>query len=165
MKYNFDELVNRRGTGCVKYDKVDRNLLPLWVADMDFKTPDFIIDAIEKRLECPVLGYPFIPKDFFPTVSRWVKNLHGWEVSPEHMRYVPGIKAVPPQASFLMWLDCRALGMSQKDLMYMLKVKAHLFLNDGTMFGPEGTGFVRLNVGCPRSILVQAMQQLKEAVK
>lgn len=384
MKYDFDEIIDRRGSGCVKYDKVDKNLIPLWVADMDFRTPDFIMDAIRKRLECPVLGYPFIPKDYFPTIARWVKTLHGWDVNPDHMCYVPGIvkgiafaqlaflnkgdkvivqppvyhpfrivsekngmevlynplrevpgvgyemdfdsleqciraggkmlvlsnpqnpsgqcwseetlrrlaeitakagvlvvsdeihgemahkgfkhtpyasvspeaagnsitfmapsktfniagvvtsyaiipnedlrqrffgfmdateldypsifsieatmaayrkgaawrrqmlryvegniayvcsfleknipgiKALPPQASFLVWLDCRGLGLSQKDLMYMLKVKAKLFLNDGTMFGKEGEGFVRLNVGCSRSVLVKAMESLKQALQ
>lgn len=382
--YDFDEMIERRGTGCVKYDKVDKGIIPLWVADMDFRTPDFIIEAIDKRLECPVLGYPFIPKDYFPTIARWVRKLHGWEVDPAHMCYVPGIvkgialaqcallprgskiiiqppvyhpfrivseklgneviynplilrsdgtyemdfesleqcmsdggrmlvlsnpqnpsgqcwtgetlrriaslatrygvivvsdeihgemahrgfvhtpfasvspeaarcsitfmapsktfniagvvtsyaivpsdelreqffkfmeatemdyptifaieatlaayrkgaswrrqmlryvdgnidfvcsflqKHIPairpiyPQASFLIWLDCRALGLSQRNLMHLLKVDAGLFLNDGTMFGPEGNGFVRLNVGCPRSILAEAMTRLQNAVE
>lgn len=387
MAYDFDEIIERKGTGCVKWDKTPKGLIPLWVADMDFKTPDFIIEAIEKRLECPVLGYPFIPKDYFPTIARWVKKLHGWDVKPEWMCYVPGIvkgiglvecglfpkgtkvmvqppiyhpfrivsekngmevlynplvpverdgrltgyemdfedlekkideggrvlllsnpqnpsgvcwsretlerlaaicsakgvlvvsdeihaemahrgcnhvpfasvseeaagcsitfmapsktfniagvvssyaiipnpelrarffafmdaneldypsifsieatmaayrkgakwrkemlryvegniafvdnylrryipkvKALLPQASFLVWLDCRELGMNQKSLMYFMKRKAGLFLNDGTMFGPEGEGFVRLNVGCPRSMLEKALGQLREAI-
>lgn len=388
MAYNFDEIIDRKGTGCVKYDKTPKGLIPLWVADMDFKTPDFVIEAIQHRLDCPVLGYPFIPKDYFPTIARWVKNLHGWDVSPEWMCYVPGIvkgiglvecsflkpgdkvitqppiyhpfrivsekngmevlraplkpvyeegrlvtydmdfgalekciseggkvlllsnpqnpsgvcwsretlmklaeltsargvlvisdeihaemahkgfthipyasvsekaagnsitfmapsktfniagvvssyaiipnpeirakffafmdaneldypsifsieatlaayrkgagwrrqmlkyvegniayvdrylrrnipqiKAMLPQASFLIWLDCRELGMSQKSLMYFMKRKAGLYMNDGSMFGEEGKGFVRLNVGCPRSVLVKAMEQLKAAVE
>lgn len=387
MAYDFDEIIERKGTGCVKWDKTPKGLIPLWVADMDFKTPDFIIEAIEKRLECPVLGYPFIPKDYFPTIARWVKKLHGWDVKPEWMCYVPGIvkgiglvecglfpkgtkvmvqppiyhpfrivsekngmevlynplvpverdgrltgyemdfgdlekkideggrvlllsnpqnpsgvcwsretlerlaaicsvkgvlvvsdeihaemahrgcnhvpfasvseeaagcsitfmapsktfniagvvssyaiipnpelrarffafmdaneldypsifsieatmaayrkgakwrkemlryvegniafvdnylrryipkvKALLPQASFLVWLDCRELGMNQKSLMYFMKRKAGLFLNDGTMFGPEGEGFVRLNVGCPRSMLEKALGQLRDAI-
>ena len=381
---DFNEIIERRGTGCVKYDKVDKGMIPLWVADMDFRTPDFIIEAIEKRLGCPVLGYPFIPKDYFPTISRWVRKLHGWEVNPAHIRYVPGIvkgialaqcallprgskviiqppvyhpfrivsqklgnevvfnplllrsdgsyemefesleqcmagggrmlilsnpqnpsgqcwtaetlrhvaslakrygvivvsdeihgemahrgfthtpfasvspeaaqcsitfmapsktfniagvvtsyaivpsdelrerffsfleateldyptifaieatlaayrkgavwrrqmlryvegnidfvcsfleKNIPairplrPQASFLIWLDCRGLGLSQRNLMHLLKVDAGLFLNDGTMFGPEGNGFVRMNVGCPRSILAEALTRLQNAVQ
>lgn len=78
--------------------------------------------------------------------------------------YVPQIKAMHPQASFLIWLDCRALGMTQKQLMFFLKRKAGLYLNDGTMFGPEGEGFVRLNVGCPKSVLRKALDQLAAAV-
>lgn len=388
MKYNFDEIIERRSSGCVKYDKVDKSLIPLWVADMDFSTPDFILDALRARMDCPVLGYPFIPKDYFPTIARWVKKLHGWEVNPAHMCYVPGIvkgiglaecallykgdkviiqppvyhpfrivsqkngmevlynplkliekdgaaagyemdfdsledcmrkgakmlvlsnpqnpsgvcwsketlqqvaslsarycvivvsdeihgemahkgcvhtpyasvsaeaarnsitfmapsktfniagvvtsyaivpddslrerffgfmdaneldypsifsieatmaayrkgaswrtqmlryvegniafvsrclecnipqiKAMPAQASFLLWLDCRALGLSQKELVRLFKVKAGLFLNDGTMFGEEGKGFMRLNVGCPRSTLETAMERLKNSIR
>lgn len=387
MKYDFDEITERAGTGCVKYDKAPKGLIPLWVADMDFRTPDFIIDALHRRLDKPVLGYPFIPKDYFPTIARWVRNLHGWDARPEWMCYVPGIvkgislaelallskgsgviiqppiyhpfrivteknemeviynplkpvydgnvivtyemdfeglekcidkgarmlllsnpqnpsgicwsretlerlaeitsrrgvlvisdeihgemahkgyrhipyasvsqaasdnsitfmapsktfniagvvssyaiipnealrekffafmdateldypsifsieatmaayrkgaswrrqmlryvegnisyaegylahyvpqiKAMHPQASFLIWLDCRALGMTQKQLIFFLKRKAGLYLNDGTMFGPEGEGFVRLNVGCPRSVLRKALDQLAAAV-
>lgn len=387
MKYDFDEITERAGTGCVKYDKAPKGLIPLWVADMDFRTPDFIINALHQRLDKPVLGYPFIPKDYFPTIARWVRNLHGWDARPEWMCYVPGIvkgislaelallskgsgviiqppiyhpfrivteknemeviynplkpvydgnvivtyemdfeglekcidkgarmlllsnpqnpsgicwsretlerlaeitsrrgvivisdeihgemahkgfrhipyasvsgaaadnsitfmapsktfniagvvssyaiipnealrkeffafmdateldypsifsieatmaayrkgaswrrqmlryvegnisyaegylahcipqiKAMHPQASFLIWLDCRALGMTQKQLMFFLKRKAGLYLNDGTMFGPEGEGFVRLNVGCPRSVLRKALDQLAAAV-
>ena len=386
--YNFDEIVPRRGSGCVKYDKVDKNLIPLWVADMDFRTPDFILDAIRKRLECPVLGYPFIPKDYFPTIARWVRKIHGWEVDPAHMCYVPGIvkgiglaqcallppgskviiqppvyhpfrivseknghevlraplqevtedgvltgyrmdfdalqrcidegarmlvlsnpqnpsgqcwdretlarvaemadragvivisdeihaemahkgcrhvpfasvseaaarcsitfmspsktfniagvvssyaivpdealrgkffgfmdaneldypsifsieatlaayrkgaawrrqmlryvegnisfvckyleknvpgvRALRPQASFLVWLDCRGLGLSQRELVRLFKVKAGLLLNDGSMFGTEGEGFMRLNVGCPRSVLADALDRLAAAVE
>ena len=388
MKYDFDEIVPRRGTRCVKYDKVDRRLIPLWVADMDFRTPDFIMEAILKRLECPVLGYPFIPKNYWPTVAGWVRRLHGWEVDPAHMCYVPGIvkgiglaecaflqrgegvivqppvyhpfrivsekngmrvlrnpllevreggvltgyrmdfdslqecirqgarmlilsnpqnpsgqcwdretletlaeiadasglivisdeihaemahkgfrhvpfasvspaaercsitfmapsktfniagvvssyaivqdsalrerffgfleaneldypsifsieatlaayrkgeawrtqmlryvegnvalvssyleknipgiRALSPQASFLVWLDCRGLGLSQRELVRLFKVKAGLFLNDGTMFGEQGAGFMRLNVGCPRSVLVEALERLRSAVE
>ena len=376
MTYNFDEIIERRGSGCVKYDKVGEDLIPLWVADMDFRTPDFITDAISRRLECPVLGYPFIPDDYFPTIAGWVKGLHGWDVTPEHFCYVPGIvkgialaecaflqkgdkviiqppvyhpfrivseklgmevlrnpltedfemdfdsleeciekggkmlimsnpqnpsgkcwspetlrklakitsekgvivisdeihcemalkgfkhtpyasvspeaasnsitfmapsktfniagivtsyaivrnddlrkkffgfmeateldypsifsieatmaayrngaewrrqmleyvegniayvssfikdnipgiKVIEPEASFLMWLDCRGLGLSQEDLMDLLEKKAHLYLNDGTMFGKSG--FVRLNVGCPRSTLEKALKQLLAA--
>ena len=387
MKYDFDEITERAGTGCVKYDKAPKGLIPMWVADMDFRTPDFIIDALHQRLDKPVLGYPFIPKDYFPTIARWVRNLHGWDVHPEWMCYVPGIvkgislaelallskgsgviiqppiyhpfrivtgkngmeviynplkpvydgnaivtyemdfeglekcidkgarmlllsnpqnpsgicwsketlerlaeitsrrgvlvisdeihgemahkgyrhvpyasvsqaasdnsitfmapsktfniagvvssyaiipnealrekffafmdateldypsifsieatmaayrkgaswrrqmlryvegnisyaegylahylpqiKAMHPQASFLIWLDCRALGMTQKQLMFFLKRRAGLYLNDGTMFGPEGEGFVRLNVGCPKSVLRKALDQLAAAV-
>lgn len=384
---NFDEIVPRRGTCCVKYDKLPAGIIPLWVADMDFRTPDFIIDAILKRLECPVLGYPFVPKDYFPTIARWVKRLHRWEVNPAHMCYIPGIvkgiglaecallekgskvvimppvyhpfrivsqkngmqvvncplkeiysggvltgyrmdfekleecfrdgarllilsnpqnpsgqcwsretlqrlssvaaqygvivisdeihsemvlgggehipfasvsteaqhcsitfmapsktfniagivssyaivpddalrsrffsfieaneldypsifsieatlaayrkgwrwrkemlsyvggnvdfvceyikenipgiNALRPQASFLVWLDCRGLGLPQKKLMALTGRRAGLYFNDGSMFGPGGEGFLRMNVGCPRSVLEQAMTRLRDAV-
>lgn len=387
MKYDFDEIVPRRGSGCIKYDSVPEDVIPLWVADMDFRTPDFVIDAIQKRLECPVLGYPKVPDNYYRVVSRWVSRLHGWNVNPDHIRYIPGIvkgiglaqcclfnggtkvviqppvyhpfrivsekngnevifnplkpvcregritgyemdfdhlekcfeqgarlmvisnpqnpsgvcwdretlrklahmacehgvvvisdeihaemalkgythtpfasvseeaarcsitfmapsktfniagivssyaivpdeklrekfftfldaneidypsifsieatmaaytkgrdwrrqmlsyveknidfvcrylgKYIPqivpmrPQASFLVWLDCRALGLSRRKLMRLLKKKAGIFLNDGAMFGPGGEGFVRLNVGCPRSVLADALERLRAAV-
>lgn len=388
MKYDFDKIIDRKNTGCLKWDKAPKGLLPLWIADMDFATPDFAIDAIKARLNCPVLGYPIIPKDYFPTIARWVKHLHHWEVRPEWMCYVPGIvkgislaqrlllekgetviiqppiyhpfrivtqkndlevaynplipicedgrltgysmdfddleakmasgarmlllsnpqnpsgqcwdretlgrvaelavrygvivisdeihgemahrgcehipfasvseaaascsisfmspsktfniaglvssyaivpdeglrrrffammealeldypsifsieatlavyrhgtawrrqmlryvegniafvdnylrkyipqiKALRPQASFLIWLDCRELGLPQKQLMYFLKRRAGLFPNDGSMFGEQGVGFVRINVGCPRSVLEKALEQLRCAVE
>ncbi|MBO6062614.1 MAG: cystathionine beta-lyase, partial [Bacteroidales bacterium] len=61
--YNFDEVINRRGTRCIKYDTLQEHygrtdLLSMWVADMDFRTPDFILDALRRRLDHPVLGYP-----------------------------------------------------------------------------------------------------------
>lgn len=383
MKYDFDEIIDRHGSGCIKYDTVRRDIIPLWIADMDFRTPDFILDAISRRLECPVLGYPCFPKNYLPTISRWVKKIHGWEVRPEHIRYIPGIvkgialaqhiflpeggkviiqppvyhpfrivseklgngilcnplvecadghyemdfeglekciaqggrmlilsnpqnpsgqcwsaetlcrlaritsrggvlvisdeihaemahkgfrhipyasvseeaagnsitfmapsktfniagvvssyaivpnetirnkffsfleaseidfpsifsieatmaayhkgaswrkqmlryvegniayvskyikknipgiKVIEPQASFLVWLDCRGLGLSHKALISLFKSKAHIYLNDGAMFGKEGEGFLRLNVGCPRSVLESAMKNLKEAL-
>jgi cystathionine beta-lyase len=80
----------------------------------------------------------------------------------EHM---PQIKPLRPQASFLVWLDCRALRLSHDELVSLFVKKAHLALNDGEMFGQGGEGFMRLNVASPRSILLQALQQLEKALK
>lgn len=80
-------------------------------------------------------------------------------------RHIPQIKPLRPQASFLVWLDCRGLGMEQEQLVDFFINKAHLALNDGSVFGREGEGFMRLNVGSPRSIIEQAMEQLKQAVE
>ena len=94
--YDFDEVIDRRGSRCIKYDTLDEHfgrsdLLPLWVADMDFRTPDFILDALRRRLEHPVLGYPSTGADYFEIVSGWVEELHGWKVPASCFRYVPGI--------------------------------------------------------------------------
>ncbi len=78
---------------------------------------------------------------------------------------VPKIKAMPPQASYLIWLDCREMNLSQKELNEFFVDGAHLALNDGTIFGSEGEGFMRLNAACPRSVLEKAMLQLLEAYK
>lgn len=77
--------------------------------------------------------------------------------------HLPQVKVIIPQASFLVWLDCRELGMSQKELVSFFVKEAKLALNDGAMFGPGGNGFMRLNIGTPRSIVEKSLQQLAEA--
>lgn len=392
--YNFDKIVPRKGTMCFKYDALQEvfgreDVTPLWVADMDFETPDFIVDALRKRLDHPVFGYPITGEEYFRTIAAWVEKLHGWKVDPSDIRYIPGIvkgiavfesiyldkgekvviqnpvyhpfritaqkqgfevvynplipvyaedgalltyrmdlaglaeicadpavrilvlsnphnpcgiawdrdtlaevahiaasngvvvisdeihcemmlegshipfasvseeaaqcsitfmapsktfniagivssyaiiqnkalqdlfytwldateldyanifsrtatmaaytkgeqwrremleyirgnvdftdswlkanlpevAVVRPQASFLIWLDCRRLGLEQKELVDLFVNKARLGLNDGSMFGKEGTGFMRLNAGCPRSVLAGALESLAKAVR
>ncbi len=75
------------------------------------------------------------------------------------------VKMIRPEASFMIWLDCRGLGLSHDELVDLFVNKAHLALNDGAMFGSEGEGFMRLNVGCPRAVLGNALQSLAKAVK
>jgi cystathionine beta-lyase len=77
---------------------------------------------------------------------------------------IPQIKAIIPQASFLLWLDCRKLGFNRKKLNDLFIKKAGLALNDGEMFGKEGAGFMRMNVGCPRAVLKQALEQLARSI-
>lgn len=94
--YNFDEIIDRRGTRCYNVDTLKQNfgrddLISLWVADMDFRTPDFILNALRKRLDHPILGYPTTGSDYFDRVSAWVKRLHGWDVAPKDFRFVPGV--------------------------------------------------------------------------
>lgn len=78
---------------------------------------------------------------------------------------IPGIAMMHPQASYLVFLDCRAWGLPQEELIRLFVEKAHLALNDGSTFGKPGEGFMRLNIGCPRSVLEQALRQLEAAVK
>lgn len=77
---------------------------------------------------------------------------------------IPAIYAFKPQASFLIWLDCRKLGLDQRELVDLFINKAGLALNDGETFGKEGIGFMRLNIGCPRAILKEALEKLKKAL-
>lgn len=385
MKYNFDEIIDRRGTESVKWDAVSErwgrnDLLPMWVADMDFRTPPFVMEALRKRLEHEVLGYTFACEEWYTSIINWLQNRHGWKVGREELtfmpgivrglafaiqcftekgdkvmvmppvyhpfflvteknkrevvysplvlrdgqyyidfdrfrkdiqgckllilsnphnpggrvwtreeleqiakicyesktlvisdeihadltlppyqhitfalvsekarqnslvfmspskafnmpglassyciienkeicrcfqeymeaselseghlfaylsvaaaysngtewldqvlayiqsnidftdaflsEYIPNIKMIRPQASYLVFLDCRTLGLNQKKLVDLFVDGAHLALNDGTMFGKEGEGFMRLNVACPRSMLEKALKQLKEA--
>ena len=78
---------------------------------------------------------------------------------------IPQVKPYRPESSYLVWLDCRELQLSQPDLVHLFVKEAHLALNDGEIFGKEGRGFMRLNVGCPRSTLQQALEQLRDAIK
>ena len=97
-KYNFDEIVPREGTNCIKYDAREwifktNDVLPLWVADMDFKTPDFIADAIKKRAEHEIYGYTFKPDSYFESVTGWMKRRHNWEIKKEWISFSPGVVA------------------------------------------------------------------------
>ena len=94
--YNFDEIIDRRGTGCVKVDQLENvfgqaDLLPLWVADMDFRTPDFIVEAIRKRCEHEVFGYPYPTDEYYESIITWVNYKHNWKIQREWLCYVPGI--------------------------------------------------------------------------
>lgn len=96
MTYDFDKIIDRHGTGALaldvlqeRYGKAD--LMPLWVADMNFATPQFITDAMKRRLDHSLFGYTVVPKDFWPTVTRWIDTHHQWTVREEWMRFVPGI--------------------------------------------------------------------------
>lgn len=96
MKYDFDKVIDRRGTGALKHDVLAErygraDLLPLWVADMDFATPPFIVEAMRRRLDHPVFGYTVEPPEFWPSVIKWIKESHGWEVKREWLTYIPGI--------------------------------------------------------------------------
>lgn len=387
-QYNFDEIVERRGTNCIKYDAMkerfgNENLVPLWVADMDFRTPDFIVNAIRKRCEHEIFGYTYGSENYYTSIIEWVHYKHNWKIRKEWLSYIPGIvkgigfvlqcftqpgdkiiiqppvyhpfrivpesmhreivnnplrlingsyemdfdnlesviddkckvlilsnphnpggivwkkdslvklaeicskhnilvisdeihaemcfpqythhpfanvspeaascsitfmapsktfniagivssysivpdndirekfysfleagelgdgtifaytateaaytygaewlqqmrmyvmenvrfvdeylqmhlpkiKVYPPQASFLIWLDCRELGLSQPELVSLFQDKAGLLLNDGSMFGPGGEGYMRMNIGCPRAILTSALESLKKAAK
>lgn len=385
MKYDFDEIIDRRGTESVKWDAVGErwgrsDLLPMWVADMDFRTPPFVMDALRKRLEHEVLGYTFACEEWYTSIINWLRQRYGWTITREKLtfmpgivrglafamqcftevgdkvmvmppvyhpfflvterskrevvyspltlrdgqyfidferfrkdvqgckmlilsnphnpggrvwtrgeleqiaeicydsgtlvisdeihadltlppyhhttfalvsekasrnslvfmspskafnmpglassyciiedeklrhqfqqfmeagefseghlfaylgvaaaysngvewldqavayiqgnidftgeylnEYIPAIKMIRPQASYLIFLDCRELGLNQKELVNLFVEDAHLALNDGTVFGKEGEGFMRLNVACPRSVLEKALRQLREA--
>ena len=77
---------------------------------------------------------------------------------------IPEIKPVIPQASYLIWLDCKDLNLSDNDLKKLFLNKAKLILNPGTTFGPGGEGFMRINIGCPMSTIFKAMSRLKSAL-
>jgi cysteine-S-conjugate beta-lyase len=96
MIWNFDEPVKREGTDCIKYDLReetfgDKNVIPMWVADMDFKTPDFIANALQKRVSHEIYGYSFRPPEYFLSIIDWIKCRHGWKVEKDWISFCPGI--------------------------------------------------------------------------
>ena len=100
MNYNFDEIVTRRGSNCIKWDEAeDPNIIPLWVADMDFHVYPGIIEALRKRVEHGVFGYSLVPQTYYDAVIRWFRDRHGacgWQ--REHfittIGVVPAISAI-----------------------------------------------------------------------
>ena len=95
-RYDFDKIIDRKGTGAIKTDVLKEkfgqaDLIPLWVADMDFETPDFITDALRDRLEHSLYGYTAEPADYWPSVKDWLRERHGWEVDTKWLTYIPGI--------------------------------------------------------------------------
>ena len=96
MTYDFDELIQRRGTDSVKWDGVKDvwgrdDLLPLWVADMDFRTPPFVMDALARQLSGGILGYTRPCADWAPAIRDWLFRRHGWQIEADWLTFVPGI--------------------------------------------------------------------------
>lgn len=96
MNYNFDEIIDRKGTNSVKWDAVEsrwgrKDLIPMWVADMDFRTAPFVVEALRKRLEHEVLGYTFACKEWAESIIDWLKERHGWTIREEMLTFTPGI--------------------------------------------------------------------------
>ncbi|MFR1296838.1 MAG: aminotransferase class I/II-fold pyridoxal phosphate-dependent enzyme [Coprobacillus cateniformis] len=79
--------------------------------------------------------------------------------------HLPEIKVIDPQGLYLVWVDMRSLGMNNQELEDFMLKKAHLWLDEGYIFGTGGDGFERFNVACPRSVLKQALEQLESAIK
>lgn len=92
MKYNFDELVERRGTGCVKWDESPaEDVIPLWVADMDFKAAPAIQEAVRRRAEHGVFGYTAVDNDYYDAVISWFARRHNWTIRREEILYTTGV--------------------------------------------------------------------------
>lgn len=94
--YNFDQITDRHGTDSVKWDGMEEmfgrnDLTPMWVADMDFLTPAFILDAISKRLDRRIMGYTTQPDEWKTTICSWQEKKHGWIIDKEHLGFIPGI--------------------------------------------------------------------------
>lgn len=96
MKYDFDQIINRKSTHSAKWSYLkkiygDEDVLPMWVADMDFKSPNEVIKAMEERVRHGIFGYTGIPKSFYKSISNWVKKRHGWNIDEEWIVFTPGV--------------------------------------------------------------------------
>ncbi|MBP8684150.1 MAG: pyridoxal phosphate-dependent aminotransferase [Synergistaceae bacterium] len=98
MKYNFDINMERRGTNCEKWDFLEeefgkKDLLALWVADMDFPAPPEVLEALHNKIDEGALGYPIAPDSLLKAITDWQKNRHGWEIGKEAVTWAPGVVA------------------------------------------------------------------------
>lgn len=96
MDYNFDEVVCRKQTDALKLEALAprwgrTDLLPMWVADMDFKTPPFIVEVMKKRMECEVFGYTARPESWYEAIISWQARRHQWTITKEMISFVPGV--------------------------------------------------------------------------
>ena len=88
MKYNFDEIIPRRGTNSYKWDSAnDADILPMWVADMDFRTASAVTEALKKRVEHGIFGYVRVPDSYYHAVVHWFGRRHYWKIEREWIIY------------------------------------------------------------------------------
>ncbi len=138
-------------------DKTLREPFYHWMEVNEFSSPFF--SATVATEAAYTHGEPWL-NELLPYIEGNIEAVESYLQSE-----LPQVKAVRPQASFLIWLDCRALDLSQEELENLFINKAHLALNTGTMFGSQGKGFMRLNVAMPRTELLKALTLLVEALK
>lgn len=92
MNYDFDKLIERRGTGCVKWDEMPSpSVIPLWVADMDFAVAPAIQEAIRQRAQYPIFGYTYVQDDYYDAVISWYERRHHWKIKREWILYTTGV--------------------------------------------------------------------------
>lgn len=91
MKYDFDKTIDRRATNSYKWDSAPGGVLPMWVADMDFRTAPAIIDALQKRVAHGIFGYTRVPDAYYDAVTSWFSRRHGWDIDREWIIYTSGV--------------------------------------------------------------------------
>jgi cysteine-S-conjugate beta-lyase len=94
--WNFDVPVKREGTNCIKFDlRLEtfgvKDVIPMWVADMDFTTPEFIVKALQNRLNHEIYGYSLRPPEYFSSIISWLNARHGWQIEKEWISFCPGV--------------------------------------------------------------------------
>jgi len=96
MEYNFDETPKREGTSCVKYDSRQeifgkKDVIPMWVADMDFKCPPAVTEALRQRLKHEILGYTVRREEYFSSIKKWLRKRYEWHIENDWIVFSPGI--------------------------------------------------------------------------
>lgn len=91
MKYDFDKTIDRRATNSYKWDSAPEGVLPMWMADMDFRTAPAIIDALQKRVAHGIFGYTRVPDAYYDAVTSWFSRRHGWDIDREWIIYTSGV--------------------------------------------------------------------------
>ena len=92
MKYNFDEIIPRRGSNSYKWDTAkEEDVLPMWVADMDFRTAPCVVEALHKRVEHGIFGYTKVPSAYYEAVTNWFMRRHGWQIKEDWIIYTSGV--------------------------------------------------------------------------
>lgn len=92
MKYDFDEIIPRRGTNSYKWDMAEEeDVLPMWVADMDFRTAPPVVEALRKRVEHGIFGYTRVPSAYYEAVTSWFMRRHGWQIERDWIIYTSGV--------------------------------------------------------------------------
>ena len=92
MRYDFDEVIPRRGTNSYKWDtETEEDVLPMWVADMDFRTAPAVVDALKKRVEHGIFGYTKVPSEYYDSIVDWFRRKHNWTIKRDWIIYTTGV--------------------------------------------------------------------------
>lgn len=123
MKYDFDEIVPRRGTHSVKWElDSDPDILPMWVADMDFRTAPPVVEALRRRVEHGIFGYAQAPQAYYDAVVKWFERRHGWHTEPEWILHTTGV--IPALSAIL-----KALTQPGDKILVQTPVYNHFFIS------------------------------------
>ena len=90
-QFDFDKIIDRRNTNCVKWDECAEGVIPMWVADMDFQVAPVITDALRQRVEHGVFGYTLVPDSYYEATINWFSRRHAWQIKKEWIQYIPGV--------------------------------------------------------------------------
>lgn len=148
---DFNEVLDRSGTWSIKYGRATDGEIPMWIADMDFRTDPYVSEALRKRLERDALGYTRTPPEFIESVIAAYRDDRTWLNSLK--RYIEG--NIFRVEKFV----------ATNDLGIKSIKKAKVIPSNGLSYGPGGEGFIRLNLGCPVSVLDEALQRIEKAFR